>query len=344
MAHLKSQDEAIALPKPKYGHLSAIHPDFEQIKEAVETDFAALWELPVEELIARWRTAPPALLKDSPIEGKDITIDHKKVPVRDSTEIEIRIYKPIEPMPNALLLFNAHGGGWVLGNHGIEEGQNRLVAAENKAVVVSADYRMAPEFKFPYAIDDCFDVLKWCKSNASTLGINPETIVVSGGSAGGNIAAVLAQKTRDEKVTGVIGQVLNIPVTCHPNHFPRDEFEYGSYEQNAQASMAGAPKLLWFWNQYLPNGEPHTYASPLLAKNFRNLPPALIQIAGADPLRDEGFAYAEKLIHAGVRTTVKVYPGLPHGFYLFPQLDAAREYLQEVSNFVRGLQRYEVTL
>jgi len=137
-------------------------------------------------------------------------------------------------------------------------------------------------------------------------------------------------------VTGIIGQVLNIPVTCHPQHFPRDEFEYGSYDQNYDSTVVNKPRMLWFWDQYLPNAEPEVYASPLLAKDFRGLPPTLIQIAGADPLRDEALAYAQKLIRAGVRTTVRVYPGVPHGFYFFPQLKAARDFLQEVSDFVRG--------
>jgi acetyl esterase/lipase len=143
---------------------------------------------------------------------------------------------------------------------------------------------------------------------------------------------------RDEKVTGVIGQVLNIPVTCHPNHFPHDQFELASYQQNADGSVVDTPKMLWFWDQYLPDATPDVYASPLLAKDLQNLPPALVQVAGADPLRDEALAYAERLMRAGVRTTVRVYPGLPHGFYFFTQLKEAREYLQETSDFIRGLQ------
>jgi acetyl esterase/lipase len=127
-------------------------------------------------------------------------------------------------------------------------------------------------------------------------------------------------------------------VTCHPNHFPHDKFELGSYEQNKDGTLVDAPKMWWFWDQYLPGAEPEVYASPLLAKDLQNLPPALVQIAGADPLRDEGFAYAERLMRSGVRTTVRVYAGLPHGFYFFPQLTASRQYLREVCDFIRGLQ------
>lgn len=117
--------------------------------------------------------------------------------------------------------------------------------------------------------------IKQCKANAKFLGINPESIVVGGGSAGGNIAAVLAQMARDEKVSGVLGQVLNIPVTCHPAVFPAKEFEYGSWDQNKDASIIDAPKMQWLWDKYVSEADAaNPYASPLLAKDLSGLPPA----------------------------------------------------------------------
>ncbi|KAK4940934.1 hypothetical protein LTR10_019088 [Elasticomyces elasticus] len=142
---------------------------------------------------------------------------------------------------------------------------------------------------------------------------------------------------RDKQESGVIGQVLNIPVTCHPKLFPRDMYEYGSYEQNKDASIVDAPKMDWFWEQYMPKIEPDAYAHPLLAKNHAGLPPALIQVAGLDPLRDEGLAYAEALKQAGVPVTLKVYSGLPHGFYLLPHLKQSREYWMSTVDFVTSL-------
>ncbi|KAG9240254.1 lipase [Calycina marina] len=353
MVQLKSFDNGNVQPKPRYGHLSATNPGFAPMRDVVDKDIAQLWELPHDEFLQAWADRPPALLDDSPVIGKDITTELLQIPVRDGTLIEICVYKPISPELNAILNFNTHGGGWylktqvlqmvltcagfVVGTHSSEEAQNRMIAYTNKTVVVSPAYRMAPKYKFPYAINDSFDALLWCKKNASKLGVNPERIVLSGGSAGANIAAVLAQTALREHVSGIIGQVLNIPVTCHPTFFPHDEFELNSYRQNASGSIVDQPMMMWFWDQYLPQPEPDWRASPLLVEDLRGLPPALVQIAGADPLRDEGFAYADRLVRAGVRTTVKVYPGLPHGFYFFMQLKEAREYLEEVSKFIKSL-------
>lgn len=183
MVNLKPREPGVAQPKPKYGHLSALSPDFAPLKDAADQSFDELWQLPLAEFKEKWDALPPALLDDSPVEGKDITIEHIKIPTRDGTNIELRIYKSIHPVPNALLYLNAHGGGeyyslsrlvwqltawvgWVVGKHDTEEGQNRLVAAANRVVVVSVDYRMAPEFKFPYAINDCFDALLWVRISA----------------------------------------------------------------------------------------------------------------------------------------------------------------------------------
>jgi acetyl esterase/lipase len=209
-------------PKPRYGHLTAIDPDYAPLKDAMDKIHETLWAPPLKEFLNAARSAPAVLLDDCPKVDEDITIEHRKVPVTDGTMIDICIYKPKPPVSDALLNLNAHGGGsysinsytinyrithcigWTVGGHTTEEGQDRLIASKNKAVVVSVDYRMAPEFKFPYAINDCFDVLKWvfhaspgnwvfltmisqCKANYSILGINPETIVLSGGSAGGNL-------------------------------------------------------------------------------------------------------------------------------------------------------------
>ncbi|RFU28432.1 hypothetical protein B7463_g7921, partial [Scytalidium lignicola] len=338
MVFLKPSEHGTVQPKPKYGHLSKIAPEFVPLQRELDANFKALWELPIDEFKQGWINAPPALAEDIPVPGKDIQITHQLIPVRDGNKIEIRVYKPIEPEPEALLFLNSHGGGWSVGSHNVEEGQNRNVAAKTKSVVVSVDYRMAPEYKFPYSINDCYDALLWCKENALTLGINPDRIIVSGGSAGGNIAAVLAQMTRNEKVSGVLGQVLNIPVTCHPKHFPADKYEYGSYQQNKDSSIVDAPKMDWFWDQYLPEATAEVYASPLLEENLKGLPPALVQVAGMDPLRDEGLAYAEALKAAGVPVTLKIYPGLPHGFYMIPHLKQSVEYIQSVVDFVLEIQ------
>jgi hypothetical protein len=111
MVNLRLAEDGVVQPKPRYGHLSAIDPEFALLKETVDMDFETLWALPLTKFVEAWRVAPPALLDDSPVIGKDITVEHMKVPVRDGSMIDIRIYKPITPVPNTLLNFNVHGGG-----------------------------------------------------------------------------------------------------------------------------------------------------------------------------------------------------------------------------------------
>ncbi|KIV81006.1 hypothetical protein PV11_08460 [Exophiala sideris] len=261
-------------------------------------------QLPIAELRA-FGYRPPPLPRDAPVSGKDIEKSSLDIVVRDGTEIRLAIYKPIGAVSNALLFFNIHGGGWVLGQPETEEAQNRMIALKNKAVVVSVDYRKAPEYPYPTPLNDCYDAFHWCVRNARSLGANPQYILVGGGSAGANLSTVLVLKARAENVTGILGQVLNIPVTCHPKHFPTRKYHYHSYTQNANAPIVDAWKMNWFWNQYLSACDEDVASdpsvSPLLAstKALTELPPTLIQVAGMDPLRDEGLAYGEALKASG---------------------------------------------
>ncbi|KAK9777149.1 putative Lipase esterase family protein [Seiridium cardinale] len=289
-----------------------VAPEHEKIERVIET----LYSLPIAEF-RKVPYRPPPMSTDVPIPGRDISIREAKVPVRDGHDISIRIYEPLNLGQNHMLFFNIHGGGWTVGSPETEEAQNRLIAARNEAVVVSVDYRKykilvatspaypsltlfrAPEYPFPYALNDCYDVLLWCISSSESLGVEKDSIILGGGSAGANIVAALAQIVRDEGINGIIGQVLNIPVTCHPDHFPRSEYEYGSYTQNANAPIVNAARMRLYWSYYLPSGAADPRASPLLASSLAGLPPALIQVAGMDPLRDEGLAYAQALKDSG---------------------------------------------
>lgn len=161
MVQLKPSGPALEQPKPKYGHLSEIDPEWASLREEIDKNFVALWQLPMDEFKAAWLSAPVALPENAPEQGKDYEIEELQVPVRDGTKVGVRLYKPIKPVSNGVLVLKAHGGGWVVGGHEVEEVENRMLAAHAKAVVASVDYRMAPEYKFPYAINDCFDVMKW---------------------------------------------------------------------------------------------------------------------------------------------------------------------------------------
>ncbi|PMD33045.1 lipase esterase family protein [Hyaloscypha variabilis F] len=325
--------------RSQYTHLSETNPAWESVaskQSEIDKISGKLLALPIEEF-RKITYRPPPLPEDVPTPGKDLNITHCEVSVKDGTKISIRIYKPLDPPDAALLFFNVHGGGWVVGTPETEEAQNRLIAVKCNAIVVSVDYRKAPEFPYPYALNDSYDVFLWCKSNAAFLGCNPDKIIVGGGSAGANISAAIAQRARDEGVHGIIGQVLNIPVMCYPAHFPVAKYEYRSYEQNKDSAIVDAARMHWFWSQYLPNAEADPYASPLLASSLRGLPPTLVQVAGKDPLRDEGMAYAEELKTCRVPVTLKVYTGMPHAFYIHPQLQDSIDYLQTMVDWIRQL-------
>ncbi|PGG96713.1 hypothetical protein AJ79_09483 [Helicocarpus griseus UAMH5409] len=336
-----------AKPKSKYAYLAAPHPVFETFKDEASKGIDQIYAIKdINEFKAAWNAFPPAVFDDGPVVGQDITIEHMNIPVSDGTPVELRIYKPISPVPRASLFFVTHGGGWTICNHDVEEAQNRQVAKDNKCVVVSVEYRKCPEFPFPYPLNDCYDALIWCKSNASTLGVNPEKIFVAGASGGGNLAACLALKARDEGITGIIGQVLNMPMICHPDFFPQDKYEYKSWFENEEEAVASAARALFHWNLYLPEKKPEVYANPILAESHANLPPALIQVAGLDPLRDEAFAYGEALKTAGVPVIEKAFTGLPHAFYFFLKMldKESREYIQNIVEFVREMEKKAIPL
>ncbi|KAK4942715.1 hypothetical protein LTR66_014679 [Elasticomyces elasticus] len=142
MVNLKSSGSASAEPKPQYGHLSETDPEFAPLREATDAQFAQLWQMPMDEFKMAWLTTPPALPPNCPVPGKHIEIVDQKAPVRDGTQIGIRIYRPIKPQSGSALYLKAHGGGWVVGSHEVEEAENRFVAGMGNVIVVSVDYRM----------------------------------------------------------------------------------------------------------------------------------------------------------------------------------------------------------
>ncbi|KAH6891418.1 esterase/lipase/thioesterase [Thelonectria olida] len=322
-------------PLPKYGHLSDLDPDFAKVKGPTDALIEQIWEpsLSLEAFRKLWlnnSAAPEAC----PKEGEDVLTETQQIPMRDGATVEIKVYKAKGVKADAALVMRYHGGGWVVGGHCTEHSENLVIAGRTNAVVVSVDYRMAPDFRFPYAPNDCLDALKWSKDNASSLGVNPEKIILAGGSAGGNLAAVVALMARDEGISGIVAQVLCFPVTCHPKFAPTDKYELGSYRQNYDASIVTSARLEWFLDHYMPEPSDDWRLTCLLAPSLKDLPPALVMIAGYDALRDEGIAYAERLKAEGVETELHVYQGLPHCFYMFPTHAKAVDYFDQIVKFV----------
>lgn len=256
-------------------------------------------------------------------------IENKKIPGL-AGEISIRIYTPLGQGPFPVLVYY-HGGGWVIGDLNTVEVPCRLLTNKAQCVVVSVDYRLAPEHKFPAATEDAYIAAKWVVENSKSLQVDPTRVAVCGDSAGGNLAAVVALMARDRNGPSLLYQVLVYPVTHHA-------YDTDSYRENSEGYFLTKDSMIWFWNHYLQaaqDGE-NPYASPMLAENLSRLPPALVITAEYDPLRDEGEAYAARLMEAKVPVEITRYNGMIHGFFWMPHaLEQGRKAIEQVANALK---------
>jgi acetyl esterase len=247
-------------------------------------------------------------------------------------DIPVRIYTAADgASPRPLIVF-FHGGGFVIGNVDSHDATCRTLARLVGAVVVSVDYRLAPENTSPAAAEDCYAAAVWAAEHADELDADASRLAVVGDSAGGNLAAVTPLLARDRGGPAIAFQVLIYPVTDLTMSQP-------SIEQNGTDYMLTAAGLRWFYDHYLGDkGDPKDpILSPLFASDVSGLPPALVLTAEFDPLRDEGEAYAARLKEAGVPVTVKRYDGLIHGFFSMDLvLDAAKDAVADVADQLKA--------
>lgn len=225
--------------------------------------------------------------------------------------IRYRRYRPLGVADGALpTLIYYHGGGFVIGNIETHDSTCRRLANRSRCQVISIDYRLAPEHPFPASTDDGVATFRHIRDNAAAFGVDAARIAVGGDSAGGMIAAVICQTCRDRGEATPAFQMLIYPATDSS----RDS---GSRKSFAEGYFLTRDLMDWFWKAYTPAGtdQGDLRLSPLLAKDFKGLPPAFVLTAGFDPLRDEGRAYADRLIDAGIKTTYVNYPGTIHGFF-----------------------------
>jgi acetyl esterase len=246
-------------------------------------------------------------------------------------DLRLRTYRPPGKGPFPLLAF-FHGSGFVLCSLDTHDGMCRNLCAGAGCVVVSVDYRLAPEHKYPAGLDDCVFATRWMADHAGELDGDPTRLVVGGDSAGGNLAAAAALRLRDEGGPPLVGQLLIYPVTDY--HSPGTP----SYRENAEGYGLTRDTMVWFWDHYLTEAaqgaDPH--ASPLRASDLARLPPALVQTAEYDPLRDEGEAYAAKLREAGTPATLSRWDGMNHGFLFWVgRVDKAGEAMRECCSWLR---------
>jgi acetyl esterase len=248
-----------------------------------------------------------------------------RIPVGAGTTVA-RVYEPVADPPGTVVYY--HGGGWVIGSIDDWDAVTRALAVESTCRVVSVEYRLAPEHRFPAAADDAYDAFLWIAEN---LG-GDAPVVVAGDSAGGNLAAVVSLRARDEDGSPIALQVLVYPVVDH-------DFTRPSYgEHGGGGLILNTVEMEWFWDQYAPDvaTRDHPHASPLRAADHSGLPPAYVLVAEFDPLRDEALAYAAALADAGVVVTVRRFDDQIHAFWgMVNVLESADTAVAEVGAAIR---------
>ncbi len=245
----------------------------------------------------------------------------------DVEGIPVRVYRPAGPLTGVVPYF--HGGGFVMGSIGIMDNVARELAHAASAIVVSVGYRLAPEHRYPAALDDCETVTRWAHANRTALGAPAAPVAVAGESAGGNLAASVSLRLRDDGEDLLAGQVLIYPAVSGTQVFPsRREFD------GLIISLAAGEQ---YWGAYSGSQdlEDDPYAVPLAAKDLGGLPPALVVLGGCDMLRDEGRAYAHRLRNDGVPTEEVCFAGQPHGFVNFG-FPAAEEAFKRIGTWLRA--------
>lgn len=239
--------------------------------------------------------------------------------------IPIRVYYPMKERNTYPALVYYHGGGWVIGSLETHDNICRALTNLAECVTISVDYRLAPEHKFPAAVEDAYAAVKWIYDHHNEWQIDPEKIAVGGDSAGGNLAAVVSCLAKERQTPEIIYQVLIYPAT----NFQADTV---SLRENSEGYFLTQEAMEWFKNHYLNSeaDETNPLASPLLNDNLAGLPPALVITAEYDPLRDEGEQYADKLRNAGVEAACSRYDGVIHGFISMADIiDKGKEALKE---------------
>jgi acetyl esterase len=260
------------------------------------------------------------------------SVEDMRVPASHGA-ISVRVFKPLT-LPKADLaagLIYYHGGGWVIGDLDGYDVVCREIATKAGLVVVSVDYRLAPEHKFPAAVDDCIAATDWVARNAAKLGIDADKLFVGGDSAGGNLAAVVSMHARDNNGPAIRGQVLVYPVTDLA-------MNTASYKDPETGVLLTHSLMRWFRDHYLTDHKQidDWRASPLRMSNLKGLPPAYVLTCGADPLHDEGEEFARRLKHAGNDVIHADYPGQFHAFLTMGRLlPEANKLVGEITDWLK---------
>jgi acetyl esterase/lipase len=260
-----------------------------------------------------------------------LTVTDRTVPgPPGAPDVPVRCYAPAAaagPRPGLLYI---HSGGFIFGSVDGEDARARQLAGETGAVVVSVEYRLAPEHPFPAALHDCYAALTDLAKNAIELGVDPAHIGVGGASAGGGLAAATALLARDQGGPPLCMQYLSIPELD-------DRLETESMRAYTDTPVWNRPNAVLSWQYYLGGQQPGPYAAPARADDLSGLPPAYVDVCEFDPLRDEGISYAQRLAQAGVHAELHLYPGTFHGFGLIAGAAVAQRMSADATEAIRRL-------
>jgi acetyl esterase len=277
-------------------------------------DYATITPDELRESIRAMQSGPPPAVA----EVRDLSL------ALTGRTISARFYRPESAGQGAPLVVFFHGGGWVVGDLETHDATVRALAQTSGAAILSIGYRLAPETRFPGPLDDCYDALLWAVDHAGDLGIDPSRLAVAGDSAGGNLAAAVAIRARDESGPALAHQLLIYPVTDA-------DFDRPSYVTNGGGDYFLTTTMMqWYWAHYVDDvAAPHPHAAVLQHENLSGLPPATVLVAQYDPLRDEGIAYAEALAKAGVAVETEEAAGMIHGFFsMFEAIPDAMPFIE----------------
>ncbi len=278
-----------------------------------------------------------AMFADTPVSG--VSWSDSDIPSRASHRIPVRIYRPDNQDPKAPVMVYYHFGGGVIGDLETCHVFCTMLAAKARCPIVSVDYRLAPEHKFPAGLNDCLDAYEWALRNAAKHGAPAGVATVGGDSMGGNFSAIVAQEMMRERKPMPLLQLLIYPATEIEEEFP-------SYRAFGETYPLDAETMRWFMEAYIPEGQSRTDVrlSPARETRLEDLPPAIIATAGFDPLVDDGAAYAQLLRGAGVDVTYRCYDSLAHGFTAFTGVvPAARQACEEIASLVAdAYDRFEI--
>jgi acetyl esterase len=282
----------------------SLAPEIDAFLKRLEAlNLPQVWQAPIDEIR---RNTQGRTITSGPVENI-LEISNRFIP-GPTADLPVRIYRPTADT-NAPAIVYFHGGGWVLNFLDIYDASLARLANQSGATIIAVNYQKAPEHPFPIPFDDCYATLLWVMENATNLGIDENRIGVAGDSAGGNLAAAVALKARDNDIALSV-QILIYPATDR-------NFDTASYKENATGYGLSTQAMQWFWDQYLQGShhDENPYAIPMRASSFKALAPAIIITAQYDPLLTDGERYAELLHRDGVPVLYKGYEGMIHGFF-----------------------------